>query len=157
MDEPQPPSSTPPEPPKPKPLPIVPASLLGTLLRVVPAVVIGAALVVAIALAVVGRVDWWAGYIPATVIAVIGGIAAIVVLSRAAGRPIDVAVTVIMAAAAVRIGVSAVGAIIAITALGSPMVPTALLVCGYYVVTLVAESVVFSRAVQAASPASTDT
>jgi hypothetical protein len=132
------------------PIPVVPASLTRTLTWAVPAAVIGSAVAVAIALLIKGNADWWAGYWPATGIAILGGIAAIAILSRAAGRPVDVAISVVMIAAGVRIGISAVGAAVAIKAFEAPMTPTALLVCGYYVATLVAETVIVSQAVQSA-------
>ena len=134
------------------PIPIVPNSLKRSLLTVVPAVVIGSAVLVAIALVITRRGDWWPGYLPATIVSVLGGIAAIAVLSRAAGRPVDVSMTCVMAAAGIRIAISVIGVAIAVKVFETPQTPTATLACGYYVATLLAESVVLSRAVQSATP-----
>lgn len=149
MDE-QTPSPTPAEsePAPKKPIPVVPTSLSATLVRLVPAVVIGSALLLAGVLQFAGQPEWWAGYWPATIIAILCGIVSIVLLSRAAGQPVDAAIAVVMMAAGARIAISVIGVVIAAQTLHKPLTSTALLTCGYYVVTLIVESVVLSNAVR---------
>ncbi len=138
------PSSTVPVPMK--PIPVVPGSLTRKLAIAVPAVVIGSAFLLAVCLQFSGHPEWWAGYWPATVIAVLGGIVSIVLLSRAAGQPVDAAISVVLMAAGARIAISVIGVIVAVQTLQKPLISTTMLACVYYVVTLIVESVMLSNA-----------
>jgi hypothetical protein len=97
------------------------------------------------------RPDWWRGLFAASIVSGIGGGVSIVILSRIAGRTVDQAVTYVMAAAAVRMGVSLAGLLVAVMGFKTPAEPTGFIICGYYAATLLAETTLLARATRARS------
>ncbi|HEX8341339.1 MAG TPA: hypothetical protein VF624_10565 [Tepidisphaeraceae bacterium] len=132
--------------------------------RALPLAVLGTFAATAAALsgivALSGKPGWWPALAAATAVAFAGAIASVAVLRRAAGKRVDEAVTLAMAASLVRIAVSAVGVLVAVKTLGPVAEATGFMICGYYAVTLAAETVLLSRAAggheSPLAPAATD-
>ena len=98
-----------------------------------------------------GRPDWWPAFEAASIVAAIGVIVSISILRQTAGRRVDTAVTVVMAASVVRVMVSLIGLIVAVKLYKAPPDATGLMICGYYAAMLVAETTLVSRATRGAA------
>lgn len=111
------------------------------------AALIGAAIVIALVLTLVQRRDFWAGYLGASVISVLSALASLPPLLFGLRRDLMKAVAGAFVAAALRAIVSLGGCILIVKLLDYPAAPTLLIMVGYYVAVLVAESGVVARAV----------
>lgn len=124
-----------------------------TLVRRMPVVVgltlIGTAVVIAGLVLATQNTHWWRPYAGATGIATLGAIASIVIIVRSAGKPADYVVTMIMALSAVRMFISLFGLLILVMGLKMLAEPTAFMICGFYMTTLLVESLLVSRSLKA--------
>lgn len=144
--------------PQPKPqLPTVSGQLIRQLPVAVIATLLGVAVGIAAIVLIAGRPEWWPAYAAASVVALLCAIASLVIIATSAGKPADYAVTMVMLLAAVRVGISIIGLLVAIMALEFPAQSTAMMVCGYYAATLIVESVLVRRALTDATPAPSET
>jgi ABC-type transport system involved in multi-copper enzyme maturation permease subunit len=114
------------------------------------ATVLATAGIAAIGIGLTHRADWWPAYVASLVVAMIGALASVVIILRSAGKPADFVVTMVMLLSLVRIGVSLIGLIVCVKVLQTPPDPTAAMIGGYYVATLLVESLLVRRALQPA-------
>ncbi|MBC7784576.1 MAG: hypothetical protein H7144_12125 [Burkholderiales bacterium] len=147
----QPPSNIP-APITPAPVPTVSPALIRQLPMAVAATVFAVALVIAIIIVVTPQPQWWPAFIGATVVAAVAMIASVAILLSSAGKPADYVITMTMLLAGVRVGVSLIGLIVCIMAFSITPVAVAMMICGYYVATLIVESTLVSRALRAQVP-----
>jgi hypothetical protein len=132
---------------QPKPLPTtVSPQLIRQLPVAVIVTLIGVAVVIVAIVLLAGRPEWLPAFAAASVVAILCAIASLVIILSSAGKPADYVVTMVMLLAAVRVGVSIVGLLVAIMALEFPAKSTAMMICGYYAATLIVESVLVRRA-----------
>lgn len=110
-----------------------------------------AAFVATAVVAVTRRADWWSPLAASIVVAAICAVASVAILSAAAGRTVDWLVTFVMATAAARLFVSLIGLIVSVKAFHTPDEATGLLVICFYVVTLVVETTLLTRALAASA------
>lgn len=113
--------------------------------------VLGTAVVLAGVLLLVNREAWWRGYLAATVISALSGLAAVGPLAWGLKRSLDKAVGVYFATAAVRITISIGGGLLAVLSGGYPPVPTFVLIVMYYLVLLAVETTVVARTIWSAA------
>jgi len=127
--------------------PVVPGPVTKALVTGVTVAVVGTAICIAGLIFLLKPESGFAGFGLATVVAIIGAAAGVLLLPRIVGKPVDRALSVVMMTAGVRVTSSALGVVIAVRGLGAPLESTAMMICGYYVATLFAESVVVSRTI----------
>jgi hypothetical protein len=136
-------------------MPPVMPTVSPALLRSLPPVVLGSVVAVAIVSAAVilamHRPEWWSAFWVGTGVAVLGAITSVLIILRSAGKPADFVITMVMLLSAVRLGVSLVGLMVGVLALKAAPVPTAVIICSYYVVTLFVESFLVSRSLKTQS------
>ena len=107
--------------------------------------VLGAAAFLAGIVFLVGRPDWWRGYVAATVAAVLAAGVSLVPLAWGIRRGPSMLVQMFMAATALRAAVALGVAALAVGVGGYPAVPTFALVLPYYLALLAVESVSLAR------------
>jgi hypothetical protein len=129
-----------------RPVPVVHGPIMHTLLTAVICAVAGTAMCIAGIIFLLKPESGFGGFGLATLVAVVGAMSAVILLPGIVGKSVDRALSVVMLTAGVRVTVSALGAVTAVRGLGAPLESTAMMICGYYVATLLAESVVVSRA-----------
>jgi hypothetical protein len=129
-------------------LPTTPATLTRRLAAGTVAVNLIAIVVAAGLVAFLKFEDRWQTYGVATATAVLAAFASVAVLSMAAGRTVDWLVTFVMGAAAVRLLIALIGLLVAVQGLKLTPTLAAGLICWFYVVTLVTESLMLGRAVR---------
>lgn len=121
---------------------------IGSLIRAVALACVLCAVLVACALTLVGRADWWRGFAAATVVTVMATVASVPIIAwslRVGAQRADLATAAFFVAAAVRAGVSLGAALVAVRAGDYPKAPTLLLVVPYYFALLAAETFVLVR------------
>jgi hypothetical protein len=144
--------------PQPKPqMPTVSPQLIRQLPVAVIATLLGVAVGIAAIVLIAGRPEWWPAYAAASVVAVLCAVASLVIIATSAGKPADYAVTMVMLLAAVRVGISIIGLLVAVLALDLPRNATAMMICGYYAATLFVESLLVRRAFNQPPVTATDT
>lgn len=131
-----------------QPLPVTPATLTRRLAAGTVAVNLIAIVAAAVLINFLTFSDRWQAFGVASATAVIAAFASVAVLSMAAGRTVDWLVTFVMGAAAVRLLIALVGLLVAVQGLKLTPTLAAGLICWFYVVTLVTESLMLGRAVR---------
>lgn len=121
----------------------------GTARKLVVAVV--AALLITVAsvgamLGLIQRADWMRGLIAAAVVSTLASALSLIPLLWGVRRSLNAAVAGYFVAMGVRLAVSLGGAMLAVYAGGYPQTPTMLLMAGFYVVVLAAESLALAVA-----------
>ena len=135
------------------PVPVIPAATLRTLAVGVTWANVAVAVVATAVVALAKQADWWTPLAASVVVAAIGAIASIAVLSMAAGRTVDWLITFVMGVAGVRMFVSLIGLVVAVMGLHAQPELTALLICCFYAVTLIVETGLLARSAGAAQTA----
>ena len=131
--------------------PLVPRAVVRRLIVGVIWANVALALIATGVVVIAGRADWWSPLAASVVIAAMCAIASVLILSSAAGRTVDWLVTFVMATAGVRVFVSLMGLIVAVKAFHTPDELTGLGVVCFYVVTLVVETTLLTRALAASA------
>lgn len=117
---------------------------------------VGVCFILAIVVLGAGRPEWWSCLAAGGIVGGVCAIVSVVIILSSAGKPAEYVVTMVMLLAAVRIGISLIGLLVAVLVLDLPRNPTALMICGYYAATLIVESFLVRQAVHSAPPTVTD-
>jgi hypothetical protein len=115
-----------------------------------PTVIAGAFVIAAALLAcllvLVNRADWWRGMIPASVVSAIAAAVSLLPVMWGLRRDLHKAAAGFLAGIGVRMGISLGGCTLAVLVGGYPAVPTMLLMMGFYITILAAETSAMSSA-----------
>ena len=137
------------------PKPQVTIELDESAMRKLPQVVFGATaaagVVIAALIVLANKPAWWGGFTPAVVASLLSAAASVFVLRMAVGKPLEKAVAVVYAAAGVRLLASLTACLVAVKIGDYPPKPTGLMICGFYVAVLMAESIFLAKAVNSAT------
>ncbi len=133
----------------PAPIATVSPKLVKQLPVVMIAATLGIGALIAIAIFVLGKPEWWPAFYAAIVVAALSALFSVMIILRSAGKPADYVVTMVMLLSVVRVAVSLIGLMICVLALKIMAIPVTVMICSYYFVTLLVESILISKALKA--------
>lgn len=107
---------------------------------------VSAAVVLAGILVLANRADWWNGFAPAAVASALAAGVSLVPLRKGLRQNLMKAVTAYFVAAVLRTVMSLVACVIAVKIGGYPAAPTLLLMLGFYLAILIAETAAIVKA-----------
>ncbi|MGC4032271.1 MAG: hypothetical protein QM754_11175 [Tepidisphaeraceae bacterium] len=133
------------------PSPVVSRASLNLLPMAAMGSTVAAGVLIAAVVVLANQPAWWAGFLPATIVALLCAAASAVVLRFAADKPLEKAVAVCMGALGVRLLLCLALCLVAVKVGQYPPKVTGLMIVGYYFAMLAAESAALAMAVNRAT------